>query len=70
MFVNVCSHARIDPVCGGNLEAVSEEHLSTWGLGNLRVPLLVGRGLHSSTSQLNLSRVLTHKNALHTLNTP
>lgn len=42
MFVNVCSHPRIDPVVGANLEAVSEEHLDTWGLGNMRVPLLVG----------------------------
>ena len=29
-----------------------------------------GRGLHSFTFQLNTSRVLTHKNTLHTLNTP
>ena len=42
MFVNVCSHPRIDPVCGANLQPVSEEHLDTWGLGNARVPLLVG----------------------------
>ena len=42
MFVNVCSHPRIDPVCGANLLPVSEEHLDTWGLGNARVPLLVG----------------------------
>lgn len=42
MFVNVCSHPRVDPVCGANLEPVSLEHLSTWGLGNTRVPLLVG----------------------------
>jgi len=40
--VNVCSHPRIDPVCGANMEPVSEEHLDTWGLGNTRVPLLVG----------------------------
>ena len=42
MFVNVCSHPRIDPVCGANLVPVSEEHLDTWGLGNARVPVLVG----------------------------
>ena len=42
MFVNVCSHPRIDPVCGATLVPVSEEHLDTWGLGNARVPVLVG----------------------------
>ena len=42
MFVNVCSHPRIDPVCGANLVPVSEEHLDTWGLGGARVPVLVG----------------------------
>jgi len=42
VFVNVCSHPRIDPVCGANLVPVSEEHLDTWGLGNARVPVLVG----------------------------
>ena len=42
MFVNVCSHPRIDPVCGANLVPVSDEHLDTWGLGNARVPVLVG----------------------------
>ena len=40
--MNVCSHPRIDPVCGANLVPVSEEHLDTWGLGNARVPVLVG----------------------------
>jgi len=29
----------------------------------------VGRGLHSFTFDLNLSRVLTHKTTLHTLHT-
>ena len=29
-------------MCGANLLPVSEEHLDTWGLGNARVPLLVG----------------------------
>ena len=32
--------------------------------------VFVGRGLHSSTSQLNLSRVCHKKNTLHTLKTP
>ena len=42
VFVNVCSHPRIDPVCGANLVPASEEHLDLWGLGNMRVPVLVG----------------------------
>ena len=42
MFVNVCSNPRIDPVCGANLVPMSEEHMDTWGLGNARVPMLVG----------------------------
>ena len=42
MFVNVCSHPLVDPVCGANLVPVSEEHMDTWGLGNARVPVLVG----------------------------
>ena len=40
--MNVCGHPRIDPVCGANLVPVTEEHLDTWGLGNARVPVLVG----------------------------
>ena len=32
--------------------------------------LVVGWGLHSFTSQLNLSRVLSRENTLHTLHTP
>jgi len=42
VFVNICSHPRIDPVCGANLVPASEEHLDLWGLGNMRVPVLVG----------------------------
>ena len=42
VFVNICSHPRIDPVCGANLVPASEEHVDLWGLGNMRVPVLVG----------------------------